>query len=126
MKTIFNNFLAASILIFLVVNFSLAQNAEKKKEIRSDSEPGSNQITSVLVDSEKELWVGSDGGGIWRYKGNEKNPTVYLHNSSDKESIQNNKPLCFAEDKSGNIWIGRDIASSGRTNFERRNLSRPR
>jgi signal transduction histidine kinase/ligand-binding sensor domain-containing protein/DNA-binding response OmpR family regulator len=58
-------------------------------------------VTSILRDSQNDLWVGTDGGGLFKQAktGDIKQFT------SNNTSLPNNSILTLAEDKNGTLWI---------------------
>lgn len=57
-------------------------------------------ILTVYEDSRKNLWIGSNGGGLLRYKDGDF--TLF----QDSLLMKNNIITAVKEDKDGNIWIG--------------------
>lgn len=66
-------------------------------------------IRSVYKDSKDNLWIGTDGNGIFKiaYKIMGK-PTIvnYLHNAQFDSSLSGNAVYEIMEDNESNIWIG--------------------
>lgn len=62
---------------------------------------GSNSTTSLLVDSHRRIWVGTDNDGLYELD----QPLRLRRHYSTMEGIPNN---CFSltEDSKGNIWFG--------------------
>ena len=65
-----------------------------------------NYATSLLVDHNQTLWVGTAGGGLNRY--NEKNDhfTAYLHDPLNPRTLSDNRIHALCEDYHGKIWVG--------------------
>gem|GEM_PF-2257962 len=64
-----------------------------------------NTVTSFL-DTEKELWIGTDGGGISIWD-KEKDTYQFLNaNVRDPSSLVRDEVLCIHEDRNGQIWVG--------------------
>ena len=59
-----------------------------------------NFITSILQDTNGNLWIGTDGAGIIRYDG--LNFTQY----TTQQGLSNNFIYCMLEDKYENLWFG--------------------
>ena len=59
-----------------------------------------NAIREVLSDSRGELWVGTEGNGMFRYDG------ASFHHYSTQNGMYNTSVLELMEDIEGNIWIG--------------------
>lgn len=70
------------------------------------------KIRAILEDSNKNLWIATEGGGVICFKRNRqaKNgqfiPTYYLHDENNPNSLINNLVLTLTEDENQNIWIG--------------------
>ncbi|MCW2120943.1 two-component regulator propeller domain-containing protein [Flavobacterium sp. 7A] len=67
-------------------------------------------VFSILVDSNKNVWIGTYGKGISRWLAT-KTPGVYTkdilyENANDPNSISSNIIRSIYEDKKGNIWFG--------------------
>lgn len=58
-------------------------------------------VTSVVSDSEGNLWVGTDGDGLYRIGRDGKR----RHYSSSNSSLSNNSIMSLAIDKRGTLWI---------------------
>lgn len=67
------------------------------------------QVDVILEDRFKNLWIGTQGGGVTclKRKNNtdEFNPVHYIHNLEDTNSISNNRVFSIREDNQGFIWI---------------------
>lgn len=62
-------------------------------------------VADILIDKKKEMWVTTDGNGIYKVIGKEKKAVPY---SSVKENklLKSNSIWSLYEDKAGNKWIG--------------------
>ncbi|HEY3937725.1 MAG TPA: two-component regulator propeller domain-containing protein, partial [Bryobacteraceae bacterium] len=69
---------------------------------RSPSGPRSDGILSLLADHENNLWIGTHGGGLTRFRQG-KFKTFTLQDGLPNESI-----WCLYEDAQGAVWIGTD------------------
>ena len=65
-------------------------------------EIGANVIQALLVDHEGSLWIGSNGGGLIRYK--EGRFAAY----NTRDGLSNDAVLSLYEDAQGVLWIGTD------------------
>ncbi|MCP4157221.1 MAG: helix-turn-helix domain-containing protein [bacterium] len=72
------------------------QRDEKQVEVMLKAE----DISGLFEDSEKNLWVGTDGAGIIRIK----NPVIKTYTVAD--GLPNNRIHCLMTDSKGDIWIG--------------------
>ncbi len=68
------------------------------------------QMQSVPIDLDRDqngnLWVATQGSGIWCYKMAEKKVVTYEHNNQNEQSLSNNIVNCLFVDSKGNIWAG--------------------
>ncbi len=83
-----------------------------------------NSVFALLTDSEQTVWIGTYGGGIYRWK-QKKNQYEYdrenfINNPSDINSISDNIIRNIMEDKNGNIWFATGNGLSKLTKDERR------
>jgi ligand-binding sensor domain-containing protein len=69
----------------------------------------SNQISSLAVDSENDLWVGTRGGGVSRFRKGEFEPFL------TQNGVPGNSVRCLHADAKGNVWIGTE--NSGLVRF---------
>ena len=65
-----------------------------------------NKITSILLNSENIMWICTDGAGLYSYDTENMTVKNYSSKPGNPETIQNNKPLCIADDSRGNLWLG--------------------
>lgn len=63
-------------------------------------------VFSLLEDSQGRLWVGTDGGGLARYKPDTDSFEVFRANSAKEGSLTSDRVLALAEDRKGAIWVG--------------------
>ena len=70
------------------------------KQLDVDQGLISSSVMSVIKDSNGNLWLGTYGGGVSRYNGEN-----FTHFTKD-EGLSNNIILSIIEDKKGNIWFG--------------------
>jgi signal transduction histidine kinase/ligand-binding sensor domain-containing protein/DNA-binding response OmpR family regulator len=61
-------------------------------------------VKSVYFDRQKNLWVGTDGGGLNQVI--DRKVLVYKHNSKDKTSISDNAIISLFQDNENSIWVG--------------------
>jgi signal transduction histidine kinase/ligand-binding sensor domain-containing protein/DNA-binding response OmpR family regulator len=72
-----------------------------------------NSINCVFLDKTGNLWVGSNGGGIYK-KTNSNYQFNHLNKNNTKGSLSSNKIRSLYEDQFGNLWIGTE---GGGVNF---------
>ena len=57
-------------------------------------------------DSEGNLWLSTQGGGLWKYLFAEKKFKTYHHQDGDEQSLPDDQVNCTLVDESGRLWIG--------------------
>lgn len=64
-----------------------------------------NEVMSILMDKNENLWIGTNGAGVYKYDG--QNFTQFLHNVGKvyEDGLQHNIVLSIIEDLSGNLWF---------------------
>tara|TARA_B110000503_G_scaffold39857_2_gene65487 strand:- start:11923 stop:16044 length:4122 start_codon:yes stop_codon:yes gene_type:complete len=73
----------------------------------SQSKTDSNyHITSLFLDKENKLWVGTFNNGVLQYNPEEDNFLSYTYDSNDKDEISSNRILSYYEDEFSDLWIG--------------------
>ena len=68
-----------------------------------------NIIRSLKTDSKNNLWIGTDGNGLFKIENPvSKNPKIknFLHNSQLETSLSGDAVYEIMEDDQNNIWIG--------------------
>ncbi|MCY4561597.1 MAG: ATP-binding protein [Flavobacteriaceae bacterium] len=73
---------------------------------QQNSNLASNDITDILIDSTKRMWVATSDGGLHLYDKNSDDFQVFRNDQNDKTSIPSNRINVLYEDSKGNIWIG--------------------
>lgn len=66
-------------------------------------------INEILVDSEDNVWIGTDGGGLYQlhYINHQlKILNNYVYDGKSRNSIASNAVFSLYEDNKGSIWIG--------------------
>lgn len=80
--------------------------------------PSIKHIRSILLDKDNDLWIGTDGEGVFRYNKKSNTYSHYTHNSQNSNSISSNKISYLFEDSKGFIWIG--TGNSGINKFDKK------
>ncbi len=65
-----------------------------------------NAATSLLEDSDGDIWMGSFGGGLLKLDKNTNRFQQYIHQSQDTTSIPSNLISDVFEDKKNRLWVG--------------------
>ncbi len=63
-------------------------------------------VSSFEKDGKKNLWIGSDGGGLVYINNETKKKTSYQMDIKDPNSISSNNILCLEYDTRGGLWAG--------------------
>lgn len=92
-------FLFALVWLLLVFSTSIAQQYNFKRFSFEEGLPRSG-VYCLLEDSRGFLWIGTEGGGLARFDGND----FVTYTTSD--GLSDNTVRCLFEDIDGNIWIG--------------------
>lgn len=66
----------------------------------------SNAVTCIMEDSQGILWIGTDGGGIYRYNERRQQLSHWEHTESDPASLASNAVYTIMEGDPGIVWIG--------------------
>jgi ligand-binding sensor domain-containing protein/signal transduction histidine kinase len=69
---------------------------------------GSNSILSLYQDSFANLWIGTNGGGLWKYNPATETFTQYTEN----EGLPNNVIYGILEDHESNLWLSTNFGLS--------------
>jgi signal transduction histidine kinase/ligand-binding sensor domain-containing protein/DNA-binding response OmpR family regulator len=69
-----------------------------------------SQIDDLIIDidedSEGNLWLSTQGSGLWKYMVSTKKFITYRNDEKDPMSISDNQVNCALVDESGRLWIG--------------------
>jgi serine phosphatase RsbU (regulator of sigma subunit) len=57
-------------------------------------------VYCILQDHEGIIWIGTYGGGVWRFDGN------YFVNFNEKSGLVNNEVMSLIQDNENNLWLG--------------------
>ncbi len=77
-----------------------------KPEPRNPHSLSGNIIFAVHEDSQKRLWIGTNGGGLSRFQHETEQFVHYRHNPEDPAGLSSDTVNCIYEDRSGNLWVG--------------------
>ncbi len=81
------------------------------------------QITSMLEDSQGDLWFGTFHGGLYRYMKEDQKFKIY----DARDGLANNWISTISEDSKGNVWVGTwgggitKISEDGLKTFDKEN-----
>ncbi|KPL11189.1 MAG: hypothetical protein AMS26_20525 [Bacteroides sp. SM23_62] len=110
-------------ILWLGTDKGLVKIVAKKKGFHqigpvSGGEGGLNyhKLSTVTVDQNNQLWLGSVGGGLFRGRKNKDGSYYtfdrYLHDPADTYSLAGNYISAIFEDSGGDIYISADRSSS--------------
>jgi signal transduction histidine kinase/ligand-binding sensor domain-containing protein/AraC-like DNA-binding protein len=83
----------------------------------------SSTITCVYADDKGFLWLGTMLEGLIQFNPATGNCKYFRHESSDENSLANDKVQCITGDRYGNIWIGTNGGGIDRFNPDSRVFS---
>jgi len=69
-------------------------------------------IMSITEDNNKNIWIGTQNGGLYRYERGHDRFTRFLSTSSDPITIVNNSIGHLLVDRNNNLWIGTNYNKS--------------
>jgi signal transduction histidine kinase/ligand-binding sensor domain-containing protein/DNA-binding response OmpR family regulator len=77
-----------------------------QKKANSKIGLSNNIVKSILLDSQNNLWVGTDGGGLNYFPAKGGKNKVFTNNPENQSSLPDNAVISLYEDSSQNLWIG--------------------
>ena len=92
-----------------LMSFSGQGEAEIVHYRHNKNDPGSissNDIFTVLEDSNGRLWTGTENGGLNLFDRSNDKFIRYRSDPFDEGSLNNNSIWSICEDKAGNLWFG--------------------
>ena len=87
---------------------------------------GYNTVKAIYEDSYgagKILWIGTQGGGLYKFDRERGIFIPYRHDPGNLNSISTNTLLCIYEDRSGVLWIGTDGGGVNRLDLEKKRFT---
>lgn len=61
-------------------------------------------VYSILVDASKELWIGTNGGGVAKLDRTRRSFSAYVYDPSNPASLPNGKVIATLRDSKGRLW----------------------
>src|SRR5690606_29436265 len=87
------------------------QKLEHFKKEQNSNTLSSNLTTTLYLDRTKNLWIGTDGGGVCRLNTEPPLFNIFPHRVGTFSTTDSYFTKCFYEDEQKNIWFG--TANSG-------------
>ena len=84
---------------FSFTNYKLQPTTSEKESL--------NYLTSINIDNQNNIWVGTQGGGIYSFKPEDgKFYSLKENGFSGNDVVINNNIRCIAKDNAGYLWVG--------------------
>jgi len=90
-----------------------------KHESGNPNSISNNEIETIYIDKNDNLWIGTLGGGLNKYDGETEEFISYQADDQNKFSISSNLVMAIYEDQEGTLWLGTD--GGGLNRFDRSN-----
>ena len=84
----------------------------------------STVIYPAIEDSRGDIWIGTDGHGLFRFDKDKEAFVQYRHDPANPASLSGDIVLAIQEDKSGDLWIGTRLHGLNRFDRETETFSR--
>jgi len=78
----------------------------------------STVVFTAIEDSHGDIWIGTDGQGLFRFDKNKEAFAQYRHDPANAASLSGDTVLAIQEDKSGSLWVGTRL--NGLNRFDRK------
>ena len=92
------------------LNLFKPESGEFKRYLHDDADPNSISnnfvYSSIFLDENDDLWVGTYGGGLCRMDTRNGSFTNFMHDPEDPNTISDNIVFSTHQDEMGRIWIG--------------------
>ncbi len=92
------------------LNLFKPETGEFKRYLHDDTDPGSIShnfvYSSIFLDENDDLWVGTYGGGLCKMDTRNGTFTNFMHDPEDPNTISDNIVFSTYQDEMGRIWIG--------------------
>jgi len=92
--------------------------------IKMGANPNDEQFSAIVFAEDKDdhFWVGTFGGGLWQFDGNNNLLMQYQHKAGNPNTLVNNTVFSLCEDSDGYLWIG--TSNSGVNKLRNDDLTR--
>jgi signal transduction histidine kinase/ligand-binding sensor domain-containing protein len=95
--------------LWAATEFGLAQLVRAPAgEIRASYFHINRGASVVYATRDGVIWLGTHGGGLWRFDPATKQFTNFLHELQNPHSLSNNLIYALREDRAGFLWVGTD------------------
>ena len=64
-----------------------------------------NSIRGITFQNDKEIWFGTDNGGLYLYNFDNRNFTKFVYSKENKNALSSNKINNIEIDKEGTLWV---------------------
>jgi len=81
-----------------------------------DALPGANAVQELFLDSKKNLWLGTNGAGIYIFNNQNKKIRHYTKKTNLSTALSDNSITSIYEDSENQIWIGTENGVLNRFN----------
>jgi hypothetical protein len=81
-------------------------------------------VFPAIEDSRGDIWIGTDGQGLFRFDKNKEAFVQYRHEPDNPASLSGDTVLAIQEDKSGSLWVGTRLHGLNRFDPETEAFSR--
>ena len=87
--------------MWIATNKGMVRSSEGKSVLYSTVDGlSSNRVTTVFEDRSENLWIGTEGGGLNRFRGGK------FECFTARNGLCNDAVVTIFEDRAGNLWIG--------------------
>ena len=89
-----------------IFEFSIASHSFEQLNPQGNGSVNTSIITGFGKDSKKNIWISTDGGGLYCRQSSDKTFTHYGYDEQEEFGISNNAFYSLVIDRSSRIWLG--------------------
>lgn len=78
------------------------------RELRARHFPINRGGSAVSATRDGAIWLGTHGGGLWRFDPATEQFTTFVHEPQNPHSLSDNLIYALCEDRTGFLWVGTD------------------